>query len=563
MSSDELPHRQYEGWWFVSDRPVTIDATTGKPVMGTTTTSPPGETLREMWQPLSASDNDRLEAAYQDSSHCDLPDCVVIHDSTGQRLSRVALHDMLVTPLYWEGLPRPARRSIWMQMAASEDVRGGWPVPAEWDAVLEKAYQEHREWLASSRGAITSPASPSPSSDGGTTSSVIEKLVGLDDPLAGYALVLRKGSLDTAKLTKKSRLDTKPGLFNGKDDSIRLIRGYTSYYIAVTSAIKALTAAGKSTDIPPMVLANPFETCLLETPKAPTNLIFAVHGIGQKLAGRLGTNFINDCDTLRAQVKSAIAQRAGDIEDLLVLPVNWRSTMYMGIKSYFPQSDADELSFENLVSMITLPNIPFIRDVASDVGLDILLYMTPAYFHRIIRATLNEIRRIYKIFVAVGGEGAERTRISLVGHSLGAAIVSDLLSFIVSDTELNDRDAVNRAAEAVIANLGFPVDRFFALGSPLAMFFLLKQLKPLGCVAHIYEIPQEGSSEPRGIYPSLPDPQDSRELHPRKMMFACRQIYNIFHPYDPSMERVFGNDPITNLSHWYSCLSNGTVDCAT
>lgn len=448
-----------------------------------------------------------------------------------------------------------------MQMAASEDVRGGWPVPAEWDVVLEKAYQDHREWLASSRVAATSPASLSPSSEGGTTSSVIEKLVGLEDPLTGYVLVLRKGSLDNAKLTKKSRLDSKPGLFNGKDDSIRLVRGYTSYYIAVTSAIKALSAAGRSTDIPPMVLASPFETCSLK-PSAPTNLIFAVHGIGQKLAGRLGANFINDCDALRAQVKTAIAQRAGDIEDLLVLPVNWRSAMHMSIQSYFLQSDTHELSFENLVSMITLPNIPFIRDVASDVGLDILLYMTPAYFHRIIRATLNEIRRIYKIFLTVGGEGAKQTRISLVGHSLGAAIVSDLLSFIVSDTELDDHDAVNRAAEAVISNLGFPVDRFFALGSPLAMFFLLKQLKPLGCVAHIYDISIEGSSEPRGTYPSLPDPQDSRELHPRKMMFACRQIYNIFHPYDPSTQRISGNDFTDDSSHSCSCLSNGAADCS-
>lgn len=536
-TSTDGSSRPYEGWWFVSDRIAVIDSATGKPAAS-------GEALREVWQPLGAPDNDRLEAAHRDVSSCALPDCVVIHDATGQRLSKLSLSDMLVTPLYWEGPPRPARRSIWMQMAAPEDVRGGWPVSAEWDAILEKAYQEHREWLTSPRSASTSPVSP-PSSEGGTAMTVVEKLVGLEDVLAGYVLVLRKGSLGAAKLAKKSRLDAKPGLFNGKDDSIRLIRGYTSYYIAVTSAIKAMRAAGKMVDVPPMVLESPFDAPSLEKPKAPTNLIFAVHGIGQKLAGRLGTNFIHDCDALRAQAKVAIAQRAGDIEDLLIIPVSWRSTLYMGITSYFPQSSTDELSFERLVSMITLPNIPFIRDVASDVGLDVLLYMTPAYFHRIIRATLNELRRIYKLFLAVGGEGAEHTRISLVGHSLGAAIVSDLLSFIVSDADLDDAEAINRAAEAVITNLGFPVDRFFALGSPLAMFFLLKQLKPLGCVANIYDISWKGSAEPRGVYPSLPDPQDSTELQPRKMMFACRQIYNVFHPYDPSTWRRPATIPLT------------------
>lgn len=173
--------------------------------------------------------------------------------------------------------------------------------------------------------------------------------------------------------------------------------------------------------------------------------------------------------------------------------------------------------------------------MASDVGLDILLYMTPVYFYRIIKATLNEIRRMYRLFLKIGGEGAEKTKISLLGHSLGTAIISDLLSFIVEE---DSPEFYKKATEGVVKNLGFKVENFFALGSPLALFFLLKQLKPIGCVqAEFFEQIKpdlDASDEDRTVYPSLPDPSNSEEINPRKMVFACKQVYNIFHPFDPS-----------------------------
>lgn len=257
------------------------------------------------------------------------------------------------------------------------------------------------------------------------------------------------------------------------------------------------------------------------------------------------------------------------------------------------------LAFDELVSLITLDNIPFVRDYCSDVGADILLYMTPAYFRVILSTVIEEIRKIWSIFVAVNG-GLQRVReaspnISLMGHSLGCAIISDLLAFTIdkgstmsagtdtdatatTTTTMHPRDEVEVVREksaAITRKLGFPVDNFFALGSPLAMFFVLKQWRPVGC----FPLPAEDvpwntgftysdgdgfNNNSLGASPSedynLPPPppfdaaaagtskktnsnnnrnsNNNLVVTPKRVAFACRSYYNVFHPHDPIAYRV-------------------------
>jgi hypothetical protein len=505
MADKEEAVRPYNGWWYIAgDTPLVIK-------------SPTGSTQSDVWLPLPARDNDRLERALVDPAFREFQDEVVIHDATGERMSKVNFSTMKVTTIYWDSPARPVRRSIWLQMKDDDDVNGGIPAAPEWDLVLEAVYQDNLPWINS-----------------GSSEKVVEKLVSLSEPLAAYVLIIRMGVPDWAKITPKAHLENK-SVFE-RDGTIRLYRGYLPYYIAVDSAMQMAEMSGSSkssksrVNVRPSVLPSPFESPSLEAPEAPKHLIFAVHGIGQKFAGRRGGSFITDCGNLRAGTTKAIDIRGGNPEDVLILPICWREGLKMGIKSFYG-GDTEE-SFEALVSMITLANIPAIREVASDVGLDILLYMTPAYFKRIIESTLEEIKRVYGIFTKAAGCNAEKTKISFVGHSLGSAIVCDLISFVSSDTS---EGAIKAGAQSVVNTLGFPVDRFFAMGSPLAMFFLLKQLKPIGCVTGIHRLSVDDTD---GIgertTPSQPEQESGdREMRPRNMIFACREVYNIFHPYDP------------------------------
>lgn len=373
--------------------------------------------------------------------------------------------------------------------------------------------------------------------------------------------------------------------------------------------------------------------------------------------------------------KSSNATAAKQKENIYVLPVNWRRSLRM-LSGYFAcdeemvysqnddvdddvedvndcnvdPSDEDEinvedgfdddigsiymskkkstatasstapppiLAFDELVSLITLDNIPFVRDYCSDVGADILLYMTPAYFRVILSTVIEEIRKIWSIFVAVNG-GLQRVReaspnISLMGHSLGCAIISDLLAFTIdkgstmsagadtdddaaatATTTMHPRDEIQVVREksaAITRKLGFPVDNFFALGSPLAMFFVLKQWRPVGC----FPLPAEdvpwntgfgfgddgdgfhnnslgaSASEDCNLPPqplktlSAADDDGAADgagtsnktnnsnnnnnnrnnnnnnnlvVTPKRVAFACRSYYNVFHPHDPIAYRV-------------------------
>lgn len=498
--------RAYDGWWF---KDIAADS------------AKKGKSPVEAWVPFPVIDNDRLEQGLVDPSFREFPDELLVHDESLQRTCKVSYSRMEMSPLYWMGTVRPVRRAIWMEMNhLTDNTQGGKPVAADFDAAIEEVYKANLEW-------IQTPA----------WDRIVERIVPLPEPLAAHALIIRQGVLDGAWLTRQEVLEKK------QDQSTRLVRGYIPYFIAVVAAIQGGTdTLGRDKSHEPfLTLASPFEARLAIRPlNPPRELVFAVHGIGQKFAQRMGKNFVQDCDFLRQGISSAISQRGGCVDDVLLLPVNWRSGLKMGVRTWFPETgEVEEESFEDLVTRITLENIPAIRDAASDVGLDILLYMTPAYFERIIESTLGEIRRQYQLFSTVYGEQAKKSRVSLIGHSLGSAIIADFLSVIVTD---DASSSLKKGARDVCKKLGFVVDRFFALGSPIAMLFLLKQMRPVNCINDIYELQllenarvddEEKAPTAERKY-SIPEPEESHVLKPRDFVFACRQFYNIFHPFDPS-----------------------------
>ena len=122
--------RPYDGWWFYGEEerraapaapPKKSDAE-GRPQGGGTPPPAGGTSLTAVvssdhpqldglplspfpivaWMPFRSGDNDRLERGLADASFRDVDaDEIVVHDGSGQRLSKVSYARMVMSPLYW------------------------------------------------------------------------------------------------------------------------------------------------------------------------------------------------------------------------------------------------------------------------------------------------------------------------------------------------------------------------------------------------------------------------------------------------------------------------------
>lgn len=74
---------------------------------------------------------------------------------------------------------------------------------------------------------------------------------------------------------------------------------------------------------------------------------------------------------------------------------------------------------------ITVEGVPSIRNLMTDLALDVLLYQSSTYREHIIQTVRTECNRIFALFKQrnPGFKG----KVSLVGHSLGSAILFDIL----------------------------------------------------------------------------------------------------------------------------------------
>jgi pimeloyl-ACP methyl ester carboxylesterase len=113
--------------------------------------------------------------------------------------------------------------------------------------------------------------------------------------------------------------------------------------------------------------------------------------------------------------------------------------------------------------------VPSLLKTLTTVLLDILLYYTPQFRERIVRAVSREMNRIYNLFLE--RNPAFNGRVSLIGHSLGSAICFDILC----RQPLSNNIPVPREfnLDTRLA-LDFDVHGFFAVGSPVGLFQMLR-----------------------------------------------------------------------------------------
>ncbi|EMC95971.1 hypothetical protein BAUCODRAFT_70900 [Baudoinia panamericana UAMH 10762] len=293
------------------------------------------------------------------------------------------------------------------------------------------------------------------------------------------------------------------------------------------------------------------------------HLILVTHGIGQRLGLRLeSVNFVHDVNTLRKTLKAvysdspdlrALNAELGDAEHVnsrvQVLPICWRHLLDFPKQSLkhnrkerdLADTDIDDEAFPSLED-ITVEGVPAVRNLITDLALDILLYQSPAYKEHISRIVLSECNRIYHLFME--RNPTFNGKISMVGHSLGSAIMFDLLC----SQEQKGQPSMKNRKEHHGKKLDFEVEDFYALGSPIGLFQMLK--------GHaIAARDGEDGGHRRGMTTSMDDPMldapaapSAKRASTSKGVLAdseiqtssprCAQIFNIFHPTDPISYRM-------------------------
>ncbi|KAI4253804.1 MAG: hypothetical protein LQ352_003472 [Teloschistes flavicans] len=295
------------------------------------------------------------------------------------------------------------------------------------------------------------------------------------------------------------------------------------------------------------------------------HLILITHGIGQRLGLRVeNLNFIRDVNKLRKTLKS-VYDASPDLQALnseleklpkncriQVLPVVWRHLLDFPKQSFKQNGKEQDLTEvgnfgeeEKYPSLddITVEGVPGIRNLITDLALDILLYQS-AYREHIAGIVQRECNRIYELFLQrnPGFNG----KISLIGHSLGSAILFDILCRQRSSGNHSGRprDRQNTRRMGSITSgeqprelgLNFDVESFFCLGSPLGLYQMLKGRK-IAARSMLHGLPRESSLDlgPTNDPSAAPD---SELLSITVSSPKCQQLFNIFHPADAIAYRI-------------------------
>jgi hypothetical protein len=154
------------------------------------------------------------------------------------------------------------------------------------------------------------------------------------------------------------------------------------------------------------------------------------------------------------------------------IPVEWFSCIH-----------GDEIDITVQMRSITMSSIPLIREFGNSAIMDLLLYQTPEFQHRITCEVVRKINKIYEQYCR--NNPHFNGTCSIIGHSLGSVIAFDILSVqeVVKGqpVEMHHEatpgqilyESHNYASIAGMSRttrelqLSFIPHSFFALGSPI------------------------------------------------------------------------------------------------
>ncbi|KAL4916881.1 DDHD domain-containing protein [Aspergillus aurantiobrunneus] len=290
------------------------------------------------------------------------------------------------------------------------------------------------------------------------------------------------------------------------------------------------------------------------------HLVLVTHGIGQRLGLRLeSVNFIHDVNVLRKTMKR-VYKASPDLQTLnstfpdkqkncrvQVLPVCWRHLLEFPYKKVgqnrreLDLADADTLEDDvyPTLSDITLGSVPAVRNLISDLAIDVLLYQSK-HCEQISSIVKQECNRIVELYSK--RNPSFNGTVSLCGHSLGSAILFDILC----SREREPRKPTGLGeppAAASVSSFAFQCEEFFCLGSPVALFEMLKGKTISGRSSQSDKDSREEAnvnmtSRSKRQSATLGTGIAINENHFAVSVPNCRQLYNIFHPSDPVSYRM-------------------------
>ncbi|PIG86298.1 DDHD domain protein [Aspergillus arachidicola] len=270
--------------------------------------------------------------------------------------------------------------------------------------------------------------------------------------------------------------------------------------------------------------------CAIEEMRpTPTDLVLVIHGIGQKLSERMESfHFTHAINAFRRNINMElnsepvwphVRQGHGGI---MILPVNWRSTLSLEDANFDSQGVEDPISNKFTLHDITPETIPAVRSLISDVMLDIPYYMSH-HKPKMIQAVVKEANRIFRLWCKNNPGFQQNGRVHLLAHSLGSAMALDILSH--QPTHVPDIDFSKTSIPGDIFE--FDTKDLFICGSPAGFFLLLNKANLL---------PRRGREKPGCEGDDL-----VRGVAGEEGTYGCLAVdnlYNIMHTTDPVAYRV-------------------------
>lgn len=260
-----------------------------------------------------------------------------------------------------------------------------------------------------------------------------------------------------------------------------------------------------------------------------TDVIFVIHGIGQKLSERMESfHFTHAINSFRREVNLEMTHDGvqqvlrKDLGGVMVLPINWRTNLSFEDGGPMKEEDRKTNGYFTLDD-ITPTTIPAVRNIISDVMLDIPFYMSH-HKPKMIQAVIAEANRVHRLWCRNNPDFVKNGRVHIIAHSLGSAMALDILS--KQPTSVPHLNPAHKKSNT--KHLDFNTTNLFLAGSPAGFFLLLEKAMLL---------PRKSQSKADAEQGDDSDPS----LTGNAGTFGCLavdNIYNIMHYNDPIAYRM-------------------------
>ena len=202
--------------------------------------------------------------------------------------------------------------------------------------------------------------------------------------------------------------------------------------------------------------------------------------------------------------------------------INWRSKT--NLDDLNPnQKDTDSSRNQFTLKDITAESLPSVRNLISDVMLDIPYYLSH-HKPKMIEAVIQEANHVYRVWCTHNPDFQKNGRVHLIAHSLGSVMCLDILSKqptkVPAQLNLNTGEPRTDVFEFDTTNL-------FFCGSPAGLFLLLHKA-PL--------IPRLGRDKP-----DTEGEDTNGSVAGETGTYGCLamdNLYNIMHYLDPVAYRL-------------------------